>query len=155
MKHIHLIITFFSFALLASVTQGYAQKRLPDGTIIYNDGSRKLPNGTVYYPNGSNRNPRSVNRTIDDILHPNRNYPNTDRRVYDNRGNLPPGQAKKIYGGSARDYAPGHNKGNGKGNGKVKNRRDDDHDEDEKWDRRDDNDNEGRGHGKGNGKKGN
>lgn len=24
--------------------------------------------------------------------------------------NLPPGQAKKIYGGSARDYAPGQNK---------------------------------------------
>lgn len=23
---------------------------------------------------------------------------------------LPPGQAKKIYGGNARDYAPGHNK---------------------------------------------
>ena len=32
------------------------------------------------------------------------------------RKNLPPGQAKKIYGGSATDYAPGQvNKHNGKG----------------------------------------
>lgn len=152
MKQIHLIIAIFSLALL--VTTGYAQKRLPDGTVIYGDGSRRLPNGTVVYPNGSNRNTRSVNRTIDDILNPNKNYPvNSDRRGYDNRKNLPPGQAKKIYGGSARDYAPGHNKGNGK----FKNRRDDDRDEDRKWDRRgdNDNDNEGRGRGKGRGKKDN
>jgi hypothetical protein len=33
-----------------------------------------------------------------------------DNKVYypvRNRKNLPPGQAKKIYGGSAKDYAPG------------------------------------------------
>lgn len=36
---------------------------------------------------------------------------------------LPPGQAKKIYGGEARDYAPGHNKYNdnkGRKSGKHK-----------------------------------
>ncbi len=27
-----------------------------------------------------------------------------------NRGHLPPGQAKKVYGGEARDYAPGQQK---------------------------------------------
>lgn len=26
------------------------------------------------------------------------------------RRSMPPGHAKKYYGGSARDYAPGHNK---------------------------------------------
>nr|WP_228441097.1 quinol oxidase subunit 4 [Chryseobacterium phosphatilyticum] len=31
-----------------------------------------------------------------------------DNRGYNGNGNkLPPGQAKKIYGGSAKDYAPG------------------------------------------------
>jgi hypothetical protein len=150
MKHIHLIVALFSFSLLASVTPGYAQRRLPDGTIIYGDGSRKLPNGTVVYPNGSNRNTRGVNRTIEDILYPNKNYPaNTDRRGYDNRRNLPPGQAKKIYGGSARDYAPGHNKGNGN----WKSRRDNERDENENWNRGRDNDHEGKGHGKSHGKK--
>lgn len=150
MKHIHLIIALFSFALLASVTPGYAQKRLPDGTIIYGDGSRKLPNGTIVYPNGSKRNTGGINRTIEGILHPNRNYPvNTDRRGYDNRGNLPPGQAKKIYGGSAKDYAPGHNKGNGNG----KSRRDNEQDKNGNWNRIGDNDHEGRGHGNGRGKK--
>lgn len=136
MKHIHLIMAIFSFGLLASVTPGHAQKRLPDGTVVY--------------PNGSNRNTRSVGRTIDDILNPNKNYPaNSQRRGYDNRKNLPPGQAKKIYGGSARDYAPGQNKGNGKLNGRR------DNNENGNWNRKRDNDQVGRGQGKGRGKKDN
>ncbi len=46
----------------------------------------------------------------DPIFNPeqNRRFPN-DRRVGNER-RLPPGQAKKIYGGSARDYAPGQQK---------------------------------------------
>ena len=148
MKNIHLLIALFSFALLASVTPVHAQKRLPDGTIIYGDGSRKLPNGTIVYPNGSKRNTSGANRTIDDILHPNRKYP-VNTRVNDNRENLPPGQAKKIYGGSAKDYAPGHNKGNGN----LKGRRNNEQDDNENWNRKRDNDHEGRGKGKGHGKK--
>ncbi len=152
MKHIHFIIAVFSFVLLASITPGFAQKRLPDGTIVYGDGSRKLPNGTIVYPNGSTRNTRGINRTIDGILHPNRNYPvNTDRRGNNNRNNLPPGQAKKIYGGSAKDYAPGHNKGNGNWNS----RKDNEQDENGNRNRRGGNDHEGKGHGNSHGKKDN
>lgn len=67
---------------------------------------------------------------------------------YRNRRNLPPGQAKKLYGAkSARDFAPGHQKKNKRwdkddrdervifGNGNSKNRdwkRDDDRDDDDK-----------------------
>lgn len=111
--------TFLSFGLilfaLITISQtSIAQTRLPDGTIIYQDGSRRLPNGSIVYPNNTTRT--TGNRTIDGILHPNRTttvtrYP---RRNYDynrNRNWMPPGQAKKVYGGSARDYAPGHNKG--------------------------------------------
>ncbi len=61
----------------------------PDGTVRYPDGRVKLPDGRVRYPDGSVRNPRSRNK---------------------NGKWLPPGQAKKVYGGRARDYAPGHNK---------------------------------------------
>ena len=98
--------------------KSYSQTKYPDGTIIYKDGSRQLPNGKVVYPDGSRRNNNGINRTIDGILHPNSN-----RTVYNNRNSnrnngqgMSPGQAKKVYGGEAKDYAPGHNKGGGKWN---------------------------------------
>ena len=87
-----------------------AQQRQPDGSVIYKDGSRRLPNGTVVYPNGTTK-PRSIK----DIFNPNRNNPVNTKRYpgRDNTGQgLPPGQAKKRYGGEAKDYAHGHNKGN-------------------------------------------
>lgn len=130
-------------------TTSYSQTKYPDGTIIYKDGSRRLPNGTIIYPDGSRRNDNGVNRTIDDILHPNRNRTvYNDRNAKRNNGQwMPPGQAKKVYGGEARDYAPGHNKGQGKlkhrkdendrgeygnrkSNGKNHNREKDDDDDD-------------------------
>ncbi|GAC1585877.1 MAG: hypothetical protein NVS3B19_03880 [Ginsengibacter sp.] len=122
-------------------TKSYSQSRLPDGTIIYKDGSRQLPNGTVVYPNGTNRNNNGINRTIDGILHPNRNNTvYTNRYPRRNNGQwMPPGQAKKVYGGDARDYAPGHNKGRGNWN-----RRGDDNEDGEHGN--------GRGHGKGHGR---
>jgi hypothetical protein len=145
MKNIYFSIALFSFVLLASVTPGYAQRRLPDPPVIHPGGPRNLPNRPIDFPKRPNRDTRGVNRTIDRILHPNRNYPvNTHRRRYDNRRNLPPGQAKKIYGGSAKDYAPGHNKGNGNWN----RRRDNEQDGNRKWNRRGDNDHERKGHGK-------
>lgn len=100
--------------ILTSVitTNSYSQSRLP-GTIIYKDGRKKLPDGTIIYPNGTEKN-RGKNRRIDDVFHPG------DKDVYSNKQHrnngqwMPPGQAKKVYGGDARDYAPGHNKGKGK-----------------------------------------
>ncbi len=60
----------------------------PSGKIVYADGTIRYPDGRLKYPNG--------------------------RIVYPNSGNnnrwIPPGQAKKIYGRNARDYAPGHNR---------------------------------------------
>ena len=63
--------------------------RYPDGTIKYPDGRVKLPDGRVRYPDGTVRNPNSRNKNVK---------------------RLPPGQAKKVYGGRAKDYAPGQNK---------------------------------------------
>ncbi|MEJ7675800.1 MAG: hypothetical protein WKF59_24615 [Chitinophagaceae bacterium] len=133
-----LVITF-----VAHTYGTYAQvitKRLPDGTVVYSDGSVKLPNGeirypktkgkrlpdgTVIYPDGSTK-PRTNTGTRQQdgsIIYPDGRvkYPDGTVRYPDgtvrnssnknkNRKWLPPGQAKKIYGGKARDYAPGHNK---------------------------------------------
>jgi hypothetical protein len=110
-------------------------KRLPDGTVIYSDGTIRLPNGQVRYPNTTNgttyptnypnykirRYPRVAATQPDgSVIYPDGRivYPDgtvrfPDGRVYSPSNNsrwMPPGQAKKIYGGNARDYAPGHNK---------------------------------------------
>lgn len=126
--------------LLCTVEGNSQTRKLPDGTIIYSDGTKRLPNGTIIYKDGTNGNPND-NRTNGGVLklpdgsviYPDgrrfpddRRYPD-DRRREDRRINrrnngqwLPPGQAKKIYGGSAKDYAPGQQKkwkGNGHGKG--------------------------------------
>jgi hypothetical protein len=114
MKNIYFIIALFSFVLMGSVTPGYAQRRLPDPPIIHPDGPRRLPNRPIDFPKPPKRNTKGVNRTINHILHPHRNHlVNTHRRRYKHRRPLPPGHAKKIYAGSAKNYAPGHHKGNG------------------------------------------
>ena len=144
MKYYIFKLSVFSFAFIVMLLsqKGFSQTRLPDGTVIYKDGTRKLPNGTIIYPNGSNKN-TGINRTIDGILHPNRNYPNSYPNRNTGRNNnrkwLPPGQAKKRYGGEARDYAPGHNKGRGN--------RDDENDGDRK-DRGHNKNGKGHGHDK-------
>lgn len=87
--------------------------------VVRQDGSRQWPDGTVQYPNGTTRYPDGATRNPDGSMR----YPRTQRN--DNRGynndecvhNMPPGQAKKKYGGHARDYAKGkkncnHNQGN-------------------------------------------
>ena len=117
---------------------GYSQvmtKRLPDGSVVYSDGTIRLPNGQVRYPNTTNgttyptnypnypsrQYPRTASRQPDgSIIYPDGRivYPDgtiryPDGQVYSRSNNqrwLPPGQAKKMYGGRARDYAPGHNK---------------------------------------------
>lgn len=75
-------------------------RQWPDGTIQYPDGTTRYPDGAIRYPNGTMSYPRNQRN---------------DNRHYDNcsqRSNLPPGQAKKVYGGHARDYAKGRNKQN-------------------------------------------
>src|SRR4051812_2337500 len=91
----------FACFLLLSL-KGFSQQRtLPNGTIIYSDGSRKLPNGTIVQ--------RETTRHYYAKKHPKHNR------------SLPPGQAKKIYGTtSARTFAPGQNKV-GKHNGQHAN----------------------------------
>ena len=125
-------------SLFLAIDGNSQERKLPDGTIIYSDGTRRLPNGTVIYKGGNNGTvgtnyPASTGGqviTLPDgtVVYPDgsRRYPNddrtNDRRIKGkNKGRntgawLPPGQAKKIYGGSAKDYAPGQQK-KGKGNG--------------------------------------
>ncbi|UFK98400.1 lipoprotein [Kaistella faecalis] len=76
--------------------------RTPDGTVYRQGDVYRDRNGNVY------QNGRVV-RTGDVY-----GRPGIITRSGDNRGNyprnnqnLPPGQAKKVYGGSAKDYAPG------------------------------------------------
>jgi len=144
-------LLFLGFSFLSNAQE--VKKRLPDGTIIYKDGSIKKPTGEVVYKDGktypqttTQRFPsRGVRQPDGSILYPDGRikYPDGSVRYPDGRvvnpnsGNntgkwngkrLPPGQAKKMYGSkSAKDYAPGHNK-----NGKHDNHDDDDDDHNKK-----------------------
>lgn len=104
----------FSFLLLGSINLS-AQKRVYD--VIPGSGPKK-------------QKPTTNSKSLPDIIRGD-----NDKRNDDNRGDgeteftkrkkahLPPGQAKKIYGGSAKDYAPGQVKkrkyGNGNKHGKY------------------------------------
>ena len=81
-------------ALILSVSASYAQKSIYD--VVPGSGPKK----TTTTKRTGNSLPRIIN---------GRDYGHHDTRwVYHRkRRNLPPGQAKKIYGGSATDYAPG------------------------------------------------
>jgi len=96
-----LLIGSFLFAL-----EGSAQRKLPDGSIIYNDGTRRLSNGTVIHKSGSQVYSRTTTVVVPER---SRHYEYKYKRKH-HSGWMPPGQAKKIYGGSARDYAPGQQK---------------------------------------------
>jgi hypothetical protein len=114
-----LLPAVFLATLSLGVVEVKAQERkLPDGTIVYPDGSRRLPNGTVVTKGGTvitrkdreTRQPggeviwRDDRRDRDERYERRRETRNGDRKW------MPPGQAKKVYGGSARDYAPGQQK---------------------------------------------
>jgi hypothetical protein len=122
------LLLVLTTALLISLT-GYSQERkLPDGSIVYSDGTRRLPNGTVIYKDGSVANNGTggsvINLPNGTVLYPDgqARYPDNGRQNHRRKaGWLPPGQAKKIYGGSAKDYAPGQQtKWKGKGKGRKK-----------------------------------
>lgn len=78
---------------------GYGNTRVyraPDGSVYRQGEVYRDRNGNVY------QNGQILRRGGD---YGYGNYPN--------RRNLPPGQAKKVYGGSAKDYAPGQVKKRG------------------------------------------
>ena len=113
-----LLIGCFLISIIAIAPKAFSQTRQVDGSIIYKDGSRRLPNGTIVYPDGTNSNNKDK-RWVDGIFHPTKKNPVYTSRYPGSNNNgrrLPPGQAKKIYGGEAKDYAHGHNKGKGKWN---------------------------------------
>jgi hypothetical protein len=68
-----------------------------DGTTRYPDGSVRYPDGTVTYPDGTTRYPNGRTERNNRTYEGNHDCCNTC--------NMPPGQAKKKYGGHARDYA--------------------------------------------------
>ena len=81
-------LAVFSFFLLLISLNASAQKSVYD--VIPGSGPKK-PKTTIILPGVIRGDDRR----------------NNDRVYTRRRSNLPPGQAKKIYGGSARDYAPG------------------------------------------------
>jgi len=112
---IALLSSIIVTSLFLSVSVIAQERKLPDGTIVYPDGTRKLPNGTVIYKGGTvGEKGTTVSLPDGSVVMPDgtRRYPNDRRNIPGSNGKrLPPGQAKKIYGGRASDYAPGHQKG--------------------------------------------
>lgn len=94
-------VALLGFFLVSCDTQtGVYDNRYPNETVYRAPDGGVYRRGDVYRDrNGySYRNGAVIGRT-NDIYGRNGN-------VY-NRRNLPPGQAKKVYGGRAKDYAPG------------------------------------------------
>lgn len=90
--------------------------RAPDGSVYRQGDVYRDTNGNVY------QNGRILRRGVygqPGVLSRNGN-------VYGNQRQLPPGQAKKIYGGKATDYAKGQQKKRGGYYGNDRNWRNDD-----------------------------
>lgn len=81
--------------------------------VVRQDGSRQWPDGTIQYPDGTTRYPDGAVRYPDGRMSYPRNQRNSNYGHNCNHSNLPPGQAKKVYGGHARDYAKGRGKKGG------------------------------------------
>jgi hypothetical protein len=100
-----------AFSLLLSADSFSQTRKLSDGTIVYKDGTKKLPNGTVIYKDETKKEKSTaVNLPGGKVIFPDGSGKSRESRMPDRRNNgkwLPPGQAKKIYGGSAKSYAPG------------------------------------------------
>jgi hypothetical protein len=90
--------------------------RYPNGRVVTRDGTVLNPGGTVNtppvnpdYPVITNDGQVSTRRTNDRWYERDQNRNRNEQY----RRNLPPGQAKKLYGAkSAREFAPGQQKKN-------------------------------------------
>ena len=89
------------FSVAIAYSQTGRSRQLPNGTIIYADGTIKRVDGTIKYPDGRVK-----------LLDGSVRYPDgTVRFPGRNPNGLPPGQAKKKYGTqSAKPFAPGQQK---------------------------------------------
>lgn len=122
-----LLTVIMIIAAFASYAQPSAQdilnkvliKERTPGPVVERDGTTRYPDGTIVYPDGTVRYPNGR-------IERNDRYPDferrDERRSCCNGCGLPPGQAKKRYGGQAKDYA--------KGRKHCKK----DHDDDDDWD---------------------
>lgn len=89
----------------------YPNKRTNNGTVYRANDGQVYRRGDIYRDRNGNvyQNGRII-RTGDVYGNPGILGRNGNQTVYypnQNRRNLPPGQTKKIYGGSAKDYAKG------------------------------------------------
>jgi hypothetical protein len=95
------------------VWKGEIFKQRSKGPVTERDGTTRYPDGTVVYPDGTIRYP-------DGRVERNNRYPDYDRRNNNhqccNGCGMPPGQAKKRYGGHAKDYAKNKKNCNHRGN---------------------------------------
>ena len=99
--------------------------------VVRPDGSRQWPDGIIQYPNGTTRYPDGAIRSPDGRMTYPRNQRNDNRGNINNNNcvhNMPPGQAKKKYGGHASDYAKAKKNCNHK-NGRENRNRDWDDDD--------------------------
>ncbi len=105
------------FSMLAISINGFSQKSVYD--VVPGSGPSKperkktSSGGSVYdvVPGSGPSKPhrrRSSDEGVYDVVRGERDHHHEGRGRRGYRKNLPPGQAKKVYGGSARDYAPGH-----------------------------------------------
>lgn len=112
-----LMILFTSSSASAQLFPGTTQRGDGGGIfgnrtnrpVVRQDGSRQWPDGTIQYPDGTTRYPDGAVRYPDGTMSYPRNQ-RTQSRGNDHDGhncNMPPGQAKKKYGGHAKDYAKG------------------------------------------------
>lgn len=110
LQHKNAAFAAFSFFLLLISADAAAQKKVP----IFPGGNKTstAPKKEVPIFPGAKRTSTTPKKTVS--IFPGVNKTNdqvNNRKIYRHRRrHLPPGQAKKIYGGSARDYAPGQMK---------------------------------------------
>ena len=120
-KNLHKWVNAGMFLIIISAIsiKAYSQsanrsRRLPDGTVVYSDGTIKRTDGTLKYPDGRIRQSDGSIKYPDGTVR----YPGNNNA---SKPALPPGQAKKLFDTkSAKPFAPGQQKNKfiGKGNGK-------------------------------------
>lgn len=95
-------------------TSNYPNSGTNNGRVYKSNDGQVYRTGEIYRDrNGNVFQDGRVIRTGDVYGQPgilNRGANNTVYNSDQNRRNLPPGQAKKMYGGEAKDYAKGQNK---------------------------------------------